>query len=86
MFSSISQAADVDVKFIDALFTSASAVCVTGLTTVTTATTWNIVGKTVILCLIQIGGLSLITILNILYRSSRKENNIEGSPDCAGDV
>jgi trk system potassium uptake protein TrkH len=58
----ISQAADVDVKFIDALFTSASAVCVTGLTTVTTATTWNIVGKTVILCLIQIGGLSLITI------------------------
>lgn len=63
LFLPISQAADVDVKFIDALFTSASAVCVTGLTTVTTATTWNIVGKTVILCLIQIGGLSLITIL-----------------------
>ncbi|MEL7602383.1 MAG: potassium transporter TrkG [Bacillota bacterium] len=62
LFLPISQAADVDVKFIDALFTSASAVCVTGLTTVTTATTWNIVGKTVILCLIQIGGLSLITI------------------------
>jgi trk system potassium uptake protein TrkH len=62
LFLPISHAADVDVKFIDALFTSASAVCVTGLTTVTTATTWNIVGKTVILCLIQIGGLSLITI------------------------
>ncbi len=62
LYLPISQAADVDVKFIDALFTSASAVCVTGLTTVTTATTWNIIGKTIILCLIQIGGLSLITI------------------------
>lgn len=59
----ISQSAGTHVNFIDALFTSASAVCVTGLTTVMTATTWNIIGKTVILCLIQIGGLSLITIL-----------------------
>lgn len=46
----------------DAFFTAASAVCVTGLTTLTTAATWSFFGKLVILVLIQIGGLSLISI------------------------
>lgn len=47
--------------FIDALFISTSAVCVTGLVTVDTATHWNYFGKTVILSLIQIGGLGFMT-------------------------
>ncbi len=58
----ISQSGKTSVSFIDAFFTSVSAVCVTGLTTCTTATTWSVFGKIVILFLIQIGGLSLITI------------------------
>ena len=62
LYLPISQQEGNDVSFLDALFTSASAVCVTGLTTVTTATTWNLFGKTIIMFLIQIGGLSLITI------------------------
>ena len=47
---------------IDALFTSTSAVCVTGLVVVDTGTTFSGVGQAVILGLIQLGGLGIITI------------------------
>jgi potassium uptake TrkH family protein len=49
------------INFIDALFTSTSAVCVTGLTTVDTATHFTMIGKIYILILIQIGGLGVMT-------------------------
>lgn len=45
---------------IDALFTTVTSVCVTGLVTVTTATHWSLFGKIVILALIQLGGLGVI--------------------------
>lgn len=48
-------------SFINALFTSTSAVCVTGLVVVDTGTYWSIFGKTIILMLIQIGGLGFMT-------------------------
>lgn len=48
--------------FIDALFTATSAVCVTGLVVVDTGTFWSVFGKTIILILIQIGGLGLMTL------------------------
>ena len=51
-----------DVSVIDALFTSASAVCVTGLVVFDTATQWTLFGKTVILLLIQIGGFGVIAL------------------------
>ncbi len=54
------------VGFIDALFTSASAVCVTGLTTLVTATQWTFFGKIVILVLIQFGGLGLMTLSTLI--------------------
>lgn len=47
--------------FLDSLFISTSAVCVTGLVTVDTATHWNYFGKTVIITLIQIGGLGFMS-------------------------
>ena len=48
--------------FADALFTSTSAVCVTGLIVQDTATYWTTFGQAVILCLIQIGGMGVVTI------------------------
>ncbi|MGL4739256.1 MAG: TrkH family potassium uptake protein [Sarcina sp.] len=48
-------------SFIDSLFTATSAVCVTGLVTVDTATHWNYFGRTVIIVLIQIGGLGFMS-------------------------
>lgn len=52
----------VKVSFIDALFTSTSAVCVTGLIAVDTADTFNVFGCTVVALLIQIGGLGVTSI------------------------
>lgn len=49
------------IGFINALFTATSAVCVTGLVVVDTGTYWTLFGKSVILLLIQIGGLGFMT-------------------------
>lgn len=50
-------------NYIDALFTSTSAVCVTGLVTVTTAVQWSFIGKIIILLLAQLGGLGVTTVV-----------------------
>lgn len=49
------------VGFLDAIFTSTSAVSVTGLVPVNTAEHWTLFGKIVIIALIQIGGLGFMT-------------------------
>jgi trk system potassium uptake protein TrkH len=54
------------LDFIDALFTATSAVCVTGLIVVDTATFFTIWGQFWILLLIQLGGLGLITLSSII--------------------
>ena len=48
--------------FGDALFTATSAVCVTGLVVYDTAAYWSVFGQTVIIILIQIGGMGVITV------------------------
>ncbi len=55
-----------DTSFIDALFTATSAVCVTGLSPVVTAEHWTVIGKIVIIVLIQIGGLGTMTIFTLI--------------------
>ncbi|SET49734.1 trk system potassium uptake protein TrkH [Natronincola peptidivorans] len=55
------------IGFIDALFTATSAVCVTGLVVVDTGTYWSTFGKTVILILIQIGGLGFMTMATMFF-------------------
>ena len=60
-------------SFIDALFTSTSAVCVTGLIVFDTATHWTIFGQSVILLLIQIGGMGVVTIAVSLAVASGKK-------------
>lgn len=50
------------ISFLDALFTSTSAVCVTGLIVVDTGTYFTIFGQSIILCLIQAGGIGILTI------------------------
>lgn len=55
-----------NVSFIDALFTSTSAVCVTGLATIDVGREFNLFGEIVLLSLIQIGGLGIMT-LSIIF-------------------
>ena len=52
--------------FVDALFTATSAVCVTGLVTVDTATYWSTFGQVAILAGILLGGLGVMTLASIL--------------------
>lgn len=49
------------ITFTDALFTSTSAVCVTGLTAVDTSSAFTVVGQSIILVLIQLGGIGILT-------------------------
>ncbi|MBN1158440.1 MAG: ATPase [Bacteroidales bacterium] len=49
------------ITFVDALFTSTSAICVTGLIVVDTATKFTVLGKSIILILIQTGGIGIMT-------------------------
>lgn len=60
------------LNLIDALFTSTSAVCVTGLIVVDTATHLTLFGQIVVLILIQVGGLGILTVATLfaLYVSS----------------
>ncbi|HHY24902.1 MAG TPA: Trk family potassium uptake protein [Clostridiaceae bacterium] len=53
------------VSFIDALFTSTSAVCVTGLVIFDTGVTWSVFGKTIIIILIQVGGLGIMSVATL---------------------
>lgn len=59
----VSAADGEPVPYVDALFTATTATCVTGLVTLTTATAWSLFGQTVILLLIQVGGLGIITVM-----------------------
>ena len=58
----LSSATGTWTHFADALFTSVSAVCVTGLVIFDTATKWSLFGQAVILLLIQIGGLGVVSV------------------------
>ena len=59
--------------FADGLFTATSAVCVTGLIVQDTATYWTVFGQSVILALIQIGGMGVVTIAVALAVFSGKK-------------
>ena len=62
----IASASDESAPFVDVLFTAVSAVCVTGLTTVATASYWSPFGQAVIAAGIVVGGLGVMTLASIL--------------------
>ncbi|WP_379130498.1 TrkH family potassium uptake protein [Paenibacillus sp. sgz500958] len=62
----VSSAAGHSTSFINALFTATSATCVTGLVVVDTGTYFSLFGKTVIMLLIQVGGLGFMTMATLL--------------------
>lgn len=64
------------VPFLDALFTSTSAVCVTGLTVVDTGTRYSLFGQLVILLLIQFGALGILTMATLIAIVLRRRINL----------
>lgn len=62
-----------DLSFIDAIFTATSATCVTGLIVKDTALDFTLFGQTIILILIQIGGLGYMTAVTFFALMRRKK-------------
>ncbi|WP_167149764.1 potassium transporter TrkG [Actinomyces sp. ZJ308] len=62
----IATASGQRASFLDALFTATSAVCVTGLTIVDTATYWSTFGHVVIILAAAMGGLGIMTLASLL--------------------
>jgi trk system potassium uptake protein TrkH len=60
-------AGKAQVPYVDALFTSASAVCVTGLSTIDVGQDLSRAGQIVLLCLFQIGGLGILTFSAVFF-------------------
>ena len=58
--------------YLNALFTSTSATCVTGLVRYDTATHWSLFGEIVIIVLIQIGGLGFMAFVSVVFEFFRK--------------
>lgn len=64
--------------YLDALFTAASATCVTGLAVYNTAVHWTLFGQIVILFLIQLGGLGFMTFVTAAFLIFKKEMGLYG--------
>ena len=69
---------DAEVHFIDALFTSTSAVCVTGLIAIDVADHFTTFGQAVVAVLIQVGGLGVTSIGVGLILAARKNVGLKG--------
>ena len=69
------QAGQRPIAFLDALFTSTSASCVTGLAVRSTEHDYSFVGQLVILLLIQVGGIGIMTVTTlVMFRLGGREN------------
>ena len=68
----ISSADGKPVPYIDALFTATTSICVTGLVTMPTFSTWSVFGQIIMLIMIQMGGLGIITILSGILISFKR--------------
>ena len=67
-----------ELGWLDALFTSTSAVCVTGLTVVDTSATFSEFGRIILMVLFQLGGLGLMTFA-YFFRLGLLGSHVEGS-------
>ena len=65
-------------SLIDAIFTSVSAVSVTGLTTVNVSETFTLTGKWILLFVIQIGGIGIMTLGTFFWLIFRKKIGLKG--------
>lgn len=68
----VSSASGEATPFLNALFTSTTSVCVTGLVVYDTGTYWSLFGHCIIIILIQIGGLGVITVATFVALLSGK--------------
>lgn len=76
----------VSTRWMDAAFTAVSAVCVTGLITLDTASHWSHFGKVVILGLIQVGGYGMVTLATLLILLVRGRLRLQATLSAATET
>jgi trk system potassium uptake protein TrkH len=69
---------DQELSWLDALFTATSAICVTGLIVVDTATYFTFWGQLLILVLIQVGGLGMLTFTSLIILALGRRLSLSG--------
>jgi trk system potassium uptake protein TrkH len=62
---------------LDALFTSTSATCVTGLIAADTYSHWSLFGQIIILIMIQIGGIGLMTVISMIFIFTKRKLSMQ---------
>ncbi|MGN1081612.1 MAG: TrkH family potassium uptake protein [Acutalibacteraceae bacterium] len=72
----VSSSEGIKTPVADSFFTAVSATCVTGLVVFDTATYWSVFGQTVILCMIQIGGLGFMSIMALITMFLRRKISV----------
>ena len=77
LFLPISSKPGITPSFFECLFTATSATCVAGLSLNDTFHTWSILGQSIIMCLIQIGGLGLVTFSSVFSLSLNKKLSLK---------
>ncbi len=75
-----------NITFLDALFTATSALCVTGLIVVDTASAWSPLGRVVLMLLIQIGGLGIVTLSTMVALLLGRRVGFQGRLRAAAQV
>ncbi|MGQ4548972.1 TrkH family potassium uptake protein [Dermabacteraceae bacterium P13077] len=73
-------------RFIDSLFTAASALSVTGLITQDTPTFWTPFGQLVILCLIQVGGFGVMALATLLSLATARKIGLQARMNAANET
>ena len=86
----MSSTGDIEISMVDAIFTSISAVTLTGLTVVVTNLVWSTVGLMILLGLFQLGGLGAFAglaaiLLRIGQLTGLRENQIRRAQGLSGD-
>ena len=74
------------LNFVDSFFTSTSAVCVTGLSTVDASTKFTLFGQIVVISLIQIGGLGVIALTSLVFLLLRKKLSLQNRMALQQDI
>ena len=69
----IASASEKSIPLIDAFFTATSAICVTGLVTISTGHDLSFIGQLIVLFLIQIGGLGIMTLSAMIFLAAGKQ-------------
>lgn len=86
LFLPVSSKSGTATDIIDCFITAASATCVTGITVYDTFSHWSVFGQSVIMLLVQVGGLGFITLITFFNLATGKKLGIVKANTASSDI